>query len=94
MGVVVMIVVVVRVWLAMPMRMVVVVPLKASAPCVPCPNSARYSGASRTTCGVPSQQTCPFRQTTRSDAAITTCRSWLTSSTAAPVSVRTCSSRR
>ena len=53
---------------------------------VPSPNSARYSGAWPTTSGVPSQQTWPFRQITRSDALITTCRSWLTISTAQPVS--------
>ena len=53
---------------------------------MPRPNSARYSGAAETTVGVPSQQTCPLRQITRSDAAITTCRSWLTISTPQPSS--------
>ena len=49
------------------------------------------AGAALTACGVPSQQTWPFRQTTRSEARITTSKSWLTIRMAAPVWARTSS---
>ena len=48
------------------------------------PNRRTYSGCCATVSGTPEQQTCRFRQTTRSLCAMTTCRSWLTSSTPRP----------
>jgi hypothetical protein len=88
-GVVVVVVIVIVV-----MVVVVVVVERQRAP-RPSPNSARYSGAFDTTwSGVPSQQTWPLRQITRSDALITTCRSWLTIRIAQPVSRRTSSISR
>ncbi len=39
------------------------------------PNNSLYSSFLATTWGVPEQQTCPFKHTTKSVADITTCKS-------------------
>ena len=55
---------------------------------------ALEGGAPATASGAPSQQIWPLTHNTRSEAAITTCRSWLTITTAQPRSARTASIRR